>query len=145
MALFVQSLLIRDFVYKNGWPDILGIHFSAVYNQCWYNKWSIVWFSRPQLCLFKILIQPKCHLLQVYCRFLRKDMCFNNFYRDYEISSRKRLSWSWSYGSWIYNYLCNQCLSRLKLWVWTPFVGRCTRYNIMWSSLSVTCDKLVVF
>ena len=28
--------------------------------------------------------------------------------------------WSWSYGSWIYNYLCNQCLSPLKLWVWTP-------------------------
>ena len=24
-------------------------------------------------------------------------------------------SWSWSYGSWIYNYLCNQWLSRLKL------------------------------
>jgi len=20
-------------------------------------------------------------------------------------------SWSWSYGSWIINYLCNQCLS----------------------------------
>jgi len=29
-------------------------------------------------------------------------------------------SWSWSYGSWIYNYLCNQCLSPLTLWVWTP-------------------------
>ena len=27
-------------------------------------------------------------------------------------------SWSWSYGSWIHNYLCNQCLSPLKLWVW---------------------------
>ena len=25
--------------------------------------------------------------------------------------------WSWSYGSLIYNYLCNQCLSPLKLWV----------------------------
>ena len=25
--------------------------------------------------------------------------------------------WSWSYGSWIYNYLCNQCLSPLTLWV----------------------------
>ena len=24
--------------------------------------------------------------------------------------------WSWSYGSWIYNYLCNQCLSPLTLW-----------------------------
>jgi len=28
-----------------------------------------------------------------------------------------RPSWSWSYGSWIYNYLCNRCLSQLKLWV----------------------------
>jgi hypothetical protein len=27
------------------------------------------------------------------------------------------LSWSWSYGSWIYNYLYNQCLSPLKLWI----------------------------
>jgi hypothetical protein len=33
---------------------------------------------------------------------------------------------------WIYNYLCNQCISPLKLWVWTPFMARCTRYNIMW-------------
>jgi hypothetical protein len=30
--------------------------------------------------------------------------------------------WSWSYGSLIYNYLCNQCLSPLKLWVWTPIL-----------------------
>ena len=29
-------------------------------------------------------------------------------------------SWSWSYGSWIYNYLCNQCLSPLTLCVWIP-------------------------
>jgi hypothetical protein len=29
-------------------------------------------------------------------------------------------SWSCSYGSWIYNYLCNQCLSPLKLWVQIP-------------------------
>jgi hypothetical protein len=27
---------------------------------------------------------------------------------------------SWSYGSWIYNYICNQCLSPLKLWVRIP-------------------------
>ena len=26
-------------------------------------------------------------------------------------------SWSWSYGGWIYNYLCNQCISPLTLWV----------------------------
>jgi hypothetical protein len=31
---------------------------------------------------------------------------------------------SWSYGSWIYNYLCNQCLSPLKLCIRNPF-SRC--------------------
>ena len=41
------------------------------------------------------------------------------------------LSWSWSYGSWIYNYLCNQCLSPLQLWVQTLFMERYTRYNII--------------
>ena len=39
---------------------------------------------------------------------------------------------SWSYGSWIYNYLCNQCLSPLMLWVRTSFKARCTRNSIMW-------------
>ena len=29
--------------------------------------------------------------------------------------------WSWSYGSWINYYLCNQCLSPLTLWVRIPF------------------------
>jgi len=28
-------------------------------------------------------------------------------------------SWSWSYDSWIYNYLCNQCISPLMLRVRT--------------------------
>ena len=27
------------------------------------------------------------------------------------IQSYKRAVWSWSYGSWIYNYLCNQCIT----------------------------------
>jgi len=49
------------------------------------------------------------------------------------------------YGSWIYNNLGNQCLSPLKLWVRTLFMARCTWYNIMWQSLSVTCGRSVVF
>ena len=32
-------------------------------------------------------------------------------------------SWSSSYGSWIYNYLYNQCLSPQILWVRIPFMG----------------------
>ena len=35
-------------------------------------------------------------------------------------------SWSWSYGSWIYNYLCNQCISPLMLWVRISIRARCT-------------------
>jgi hypothetical protein len=35
-------------------------------------------------------------------------------------------SWPWSYGSWIYNSLCNQCMSPLSL---SPAEARCTGYN----------------
>jgi len=31
-----------------------------------------------------------------------------------------------------YNYLCNRCLSWLKLWVRIPLMARSTWYNIMW-------------
>ena len=44
----------------------------------------------------------------------------------------QRPSWPWPHGSSIYSYICNACLSPPKLWVWTPFMARCTRYNIMW-------------
>ena len=45
-----------------------------------------------------------------------------------------RASWSWSYGSWIYNHLCNQCLSPLTLWVRIPF-----RRGVLDTTL---CDKV---
>ena len=41
-------------------------------------------------------------------------------------------SWPWLYGSWIYNNLCNQCLSPLMLWVWISIRARCT----------TLCDKV---
>ena len=40
-------------------------------------------------------------------------------------------SWSWSYGSWIYNYLCNQYLLPL-MWVRISIRARCT----------ALCDKV---
>jgi hypothetical protein len=33
----------------------------------------------------------------------------------------------------------------LKLWLRIPLMARCTRYNITWYSLSVTCGRPVVF
>jgi hypothetical protein len=65
-------------------------------------------------------------------------------YIDYHLIFNKK-SWSWSYGSWIYNYLCHQCLSPLTLWVRILRMVRCTLYTIMWLSLSVTCGRSVVF
>ena len=42
-------------------------------------------------------------------------------------------SWSWLYGSWIYNYLCNQCLTPITLWV---------RITLRWGVLNTVCDKI---
>ena len=41
-------------------------------------------------------------------------------------------SWPWSYGSWIYNCICYQCLSPLMLWVRISIRARCT----------TLCDKV---
>ena len=35
----------------------------------------------------------------------------------------------WYRCSWIFNYLCNLCLSPLTLWVQTPFMTSCTRWR----------------
>jgi len=32
----------------------------------------------------------------------------------------------------IFNYLSNQCLPPLTLWIRIPLMARCTRHNIMW-------------
>ena len=44
---------------------------------------------------------------------------------------------SWSYRSWIHNYLCNRCLLPLALWVRTSFMARCTRYKTRWSKFVI--------
>jgi len=37
------------------------------------------------------------------------------------------------YGSWIYFYLCNQCLSPIKLWVRILLIAMCTQSSFnMW-------------
>ena len=78
---------------------------------------------------------------------MNSGYCFiiSHYHISCHLHFKKRLSWLWSYGSWIYNYLYNQCLSSLKLWFRIPLMARCTWYNNMWSSLSVTCDRSVVF
>ena len=57
----------------------------------------------------------------------------------------KGLSWPWSYGSWINNYLCNRCLSPLKLRVRTPFRRGVHDTTLCDKVCHVTCERSVVF
>ena len=52
----------------------------------------------------------------------------DNYYCWYPTGNRhlQGSSWPWSYGIWIYNYLCNQCLSPLVLWIWILLRTKCT-------------------
>jgi hypothetical protein len=49
--------------------------------------------------------------------------CKNNYKINIQYKGR---SWTWSYGSWIYNYLCNQYLSLLMLWDRISIRVKCT-------------------
>ena len=57
---------------------------------------------------------------------------------------------SWSYSSWIYNYLCNQCLSPLMLWVrisirvrGTTLCDKVCQYMIMAMTAPLTIVKQI--
>jgi hypothetical protein len=98
-------------------------------------------------------------LLSNYCLF----SCFTEYYIITNTDCSRRLccsssttqavvfdaeqgpSCSWSYGSWICNYLRNQCIPPLISWVWIPLMVRCTLCNIMWQSLLITCGRSVVY
>jgi hypothetical protein len=75
-----------------------------------------------------------CETLYFYLSFY--SMCVNmylfmcNIHIAIILNPNKEQSWS--SGSCIYNYLCNKCLSPLKLWVRIQLMARCIRYNIMW-------------
>jgi hypothetical protein len=79
------------------------------------RKLTVCRFIETSIYFWRIGIYPRLHLDS----------------HDEKITMYKWSSWSWSYGSWIYNYMCNQCLSPLTLWVRTPFMAKCTQYNIM--------------
>ena len=70
------------------------------------------------------------HILQVQTCI---DLCM--LYGDIhhtEINQFRGPSLPWSYGSWIFDYPCNQCLSPLMLWVRISTRVRCT----------ILCDKV---
>jgi hypothetical protein len=57
-----------------------------------------------------------------------------NIYTTIRLPLSIGASWSWSHGSWVSNYLFNQCLSSLTLWVRIP-LRRCVLDTTL-------CDKV---
>ena len=49
---------------------------------------------------------------------------------------------SWSYGSWIYYYLCNQCLSPLTLWVRILLINKTGHHDITEILLKVALNTI---
>ena len=79
----------------------------------------------PWYCLIGIL--PLLLKWLHACTFITIPQC--NWWK---LHSLQRTPWAWSYGRWIYYYLCNQCLSPLTLWVRIAIKARCT----------TLCDKV---
>ena len=116
-------------------------HSSSTLLRYTYSK------STENLCRYIVYISHFMHMwFDKMCKLENIYKKINwKLYKSNIVHMNMGPSWSWSYGSWIYCYLINQCLSPLTLWVRTPFMQMCTRYNIMWQSLSVTCNRSVVF
>ena len=90
-----------------------------------FNKYS--WVRIPEGLKFNI-----CLYKQQNYKSPHKLMWASDFY-TFSTESRGP-PWLWSYGSWIYNYLCKQCPLLLKLWVQIPL-----RRGVL---DTILCDKV---
>ena len=74
----------------------------------------------------------KLHSVSFIYRFDCVFNCTSKKLITKQTSKGQGLSWPWTNGSWIYNYLCNQCQSPLTLSVRISIRARCT----------TLCDKI---
>ena len=96
-----------------------------------------------QLGLIILILSQPDFVLSPLCCVLSRDATNNNFLSFWHDPIWARtcvaivvvIAW----------YICNHCLSPLKVCIRTLFMARCFLYNIMWYSLSVTYDMSEVF
>jgi hypothetical protein len=122
-VLFISVKKVRSHIYM--W--VIGI--SQVSEQsCTCVLLVSVWklSSHVHVCYwFHVILNY--YLIKCFICLLWYDLIIQQF-------SNLGPPWSWSYGDWIYNYLCNQCLFPLTLWFWIP---------LSWYVLDTTlCDKV---
>ena len=82
------------------------------------HKLSLVCFILGERVLFSLKDQIVPRTMYMHFQYIYWEKMIKDSPRKYILP--------WSYDSWINNYMCNQWLSQLKLWVRTPFMARCT-------------------
>jgi hypothetical protein len=96
----------------------------------WFSGWTCLIFLYNYMdCHYSNLkvIHEFTRVTLIICQIITKTFTSHNTRGT--VAGQLR---AWSYGSWIYNYLCNHCLWPLKLWVRASFMMWYTRYNFMW-------------
>ena len=90
--------------------------------------------ERSCICVLGVLVLPFLRFLLYFWIFTTVWYFRFSFYHLCRLNDVERSSWSWSYGGWINNYLCNKCMSPLTLWVQIPL-----RRGVLYITL---CDKV---
>jgi hypothetical protein len=97
----VSEWLLRDILLAPICKEFHSRHSNPV-----ILKWKIKGTSIYQLDkIEQIILIP---VLLFYCLYISELLLW----------LLDKPPWSWSYGSLTYNYMCNQCLLPLKLWVY---------------------------
>ena len=122
------------FIFSFGLPRNIVDSSVESWYYWWYHLLWIVWIWEDfkancysDTCL---LWRPSCSsLLNLYNQnWLNPiDLKYNLYHTDVKVNmfypiirNIITVHYNKSYGSWIFNYLCNQCLSPLMLWVRIP-------------------------
>jgi hypothetical protein len=127
ISYFHSILIINNYAVISDVLSSFCFHINIV---CFFLHFSKSVFSYFNIMIFFY------YLSNITNKFHNFHICDNYFCLNYFCCEStiilKGLSWPWSYGSWIYNYLYNQCLSPLMLWVRISMRARCTTF----------CDKV---
>ena len=128
-AIFSHIMVRRSYILIRWWWCLLCTRSSSLKHQSTCRH-----VDHLNILFYYFSITKKCMTLMQGLFFF--DFIFHMIFNVNDINTTGILIMvsSWSYGSWIYNYLCNQCLSPLTLWVWIPL-----RQAVLKTTL---CDKV---